>query len=94
MTMHERIKQILQEKFQDLRSLEVINESAKHHGHAGDDGSGQTHFKVIMTAGEFDGLSRVERQRLVHAYLAPCFAEGLHALSLALQTPGEMLLQR
>lgn len=94
MTMHERIKQILQENFQDLRSLEVINESAKHHGHAGDDGSGQTHFKVIITAGDFDGLSRLERQRLTLGYLAPCFAEGLHALTLTLRTPGEMLLQR
>jgi BolA protein len=67
----------------------VINESAAHHGHAGDDGSGETHYRVRVVAEAFAGKSRVERQRMIYALLAPEFDRGLHALSLEVATPQE-----
>lgn len=74
-------------------SLEVIDESARHAGHAGaarpDGGIGETHFHVRMVTTAFEGLSRVERQRRVHAVLAAELAGSVHALSLKLQTPRE-----
>lgn len=69
--------------------FELINESAKHKGHAGYDGSGQTHFKLIVVSNKFSGLSRVERQRLVNSALEEEFLGGLHALSLVLRAPLE-----
>jgi BolA protein len=62
--------------------LEVIDESEKHHGHAGWREGGETHYRVILRSAEFDGLSRVERHRRVNALLAGEFARGLHALAL------------
>lgn len=67
----------------------VRNDSARHHGHAGDDGSGETHFHVTVVSDRFAGLSRVARHRLVMDLLTPEFADGLHALALDVRTSSE-----
>lgn len=90
MTMQNRIETLIRANIKGIEKLEVINESAKHRGHAGDDGSGQTHFKVMVVAAHFEGLSRVERQRAINEILKSCFQEGLHALSTALLAPAEI----
>jgi BolA protein len=64
--------------------LEVVDESDRHKGHAGWREGGLTHFRVVMRSARFDGLSRVERARTVHAALAEELAGGLHALALEL----------
>ena len=57
-------------------------------GHSGH-GHGETHFHVRMVTAAFEGVSRVERQRRVHAVLAAELHGPVHALSLALLTPAE-----
>jgi BolA family transcriptional regulator, general stress-responsive regulator len=69
--------------------LEVINESARHRGHAGDDGSGESHFRVDIVAERFAGMSRLERQRAVNAALGELMRERVHALSIKARAPGE-----
>jgi BolA protein len=69
--------------------LEVRNDSALHHGHAGDDGSGESHFFVDVTAERFAGLSRVERQRAVNAAVADLLRDRIHALAIKARAPGE-----
>ena len=73
--------------------LEITDESSCHAGHAGaaraDGGIGETHFHVRMVTDAFAYVSRVERQRLVHAALAEELRGSVHALSLKLQTPAE-----
>ena len=69
--------------------LEVINDSAKHHGHAGDDGSGESHFTVEIEALQFAGMSRLERQRAVNAALGDLMKERVHALAIRARAPGE-----
>lgn len=74
-------------------ALEVRDESAKHAGHAGatrGDGSrGETHFHVRIVSASFDGVSRVQRQRLVYEVLKDELAGPVHALSLSALTPTE-----
>ncbi len=70
-------------------SLEVLNESAQHSGHLGDDGSGESHFRVTIESAAFAGLSRVARQRLVNHALADLLAGRIHALAIAARAPGE-----
>jgi BolA protein len=73
-------------------ALEMEDESARHAGHKERNNlgeGGETHFKVIMVADAFTGMSRVARSRAVHDALAAEFAAGLHALSLILRTPAE-----
>ena len=69
--------------------LAVINDSAKHHGHAGDDGSGESHFTVEIEAPAFAGMSRLERQRAVNAALGELMRERIHALAIRARAPGE-----
>ena len=74
-------------------ALEVRDESARHAGHAGatrGDGSrGETHFHVRLVSPAFEGVSRVERQRRIHAALAEELAGPVHALSLSALAPSE-----
>jgi BolA protein len=63
-------------------SLAVINESHKHAGHAGDDGSGQSHWRVEIESETFAGQSRIAKHRAVHAALGPDIIGRIHALSL------------
>lgn len=69
--------------------LEVVNESALHAGHAGDDGSGESHFRVTVESAAFAGRSRVERQRMVNRALSDLLAGPVHALALRCLAPGE-----
>ena len=69
--------------------LAVINDSARHHGHAGDDGSGESHFTVEIASQAFAGLSRLERQRAVNGALGDLMKERVHALAIRARAPGE-----
>ncbi len=63
-------------------SLAVINESHKHAGHAGDDGSGESHWRVEIESETFAGQSRIAKHRAVHTALGPDIIGRIHALSL------------
>jgi BolA protein len=69
--------------------LVVTNDSARHRGHSGDDGSGESHFTVEVVAASFAGLSRLERQRAVNAALGDLMKERVHALAIKARAPGE-----
>lgn len=69
--------------------LVVTNDSARHRGHAGDDGSGESHFSVEVVAERFAGMSRVERQRAVNSALADLLRDHIHALAIKAKAPGE-----
>ena len=69
--------------------LEVVNDSATHRGHAGDDGSGESHFTVVIESPAFTGASRVERQRMVNKALGNLLSERIHALGIRARAPGD-----
>ena len=69
--------------------LAVTNDSARHRGHAGDDGSGESHFSVEIVSERFAGLGRLARQRAVNAALGELMRERIHALSIKARAPGE-----
>jgi len=73
----------------DPTHLEVIDDSASHHGHAGHNPAGESHFTVIVESPAFAGLNRVARQRLVNAALADLLRERVHALVIRARAPGE-----
>ena len=82
MHMEETIRHRLQSAFTPTH-LEVRNDSARHAGHSGDDGSGESHWHVAIRSSAFAGQSRVARHRAVHAALGDVM-ERIHALSLDL----------
>src|SRR4051812_46193100 len=69
--------------------LEIEDDSARHHGHAGARPEGESHFNVTIEAAAFAGAGKVERQRMVYRALADELAGPLHALSVKALAPGE-----
>ncbi|HAF41716.1 MAG TPA: BolA family transcriptional regulator [Sphingobium sp.] len=69
--------------------LAVIDDSEKHRGHAGHDGSGESHFTVDIISDSFTGQNRVARQRLVNAALADLLRDKVHALAIKARAPGD-----
>ena len=69
--------------------LAVIDDSAKHRGHAGHDPRGESHFTVDIVSAAFSGKSRVARHRLVNQALASLLAERVHALAIVARAPEE-----
>lgn len=82
------MEQLLTQAFAPSR-LQIINDSASHHGHAGDDGSGESHFTVVIEAEAFAGQSRLNRQRMVNKALGDIPGERVHALAIRAFAPGE-----
>ena len=60
--------------------LEIRDDSAKHAGHAGAREGG--HFHVIISAAVFNGVSQVQRHRMVYAAAAELMGRDIHALSI------------
>ena len=71
--------------------LAVINDSASHHGHSGDDGSGESHFTIEIEAEVFAGKSRLERQRMVNRALGDIPGQRVHALAIRASAPRDSL---
>ena len=61
--------------------LEVVNESHRHAGHSGDDGSGESHFAVLIRAAALAPMGRVARHRAVHQALGDLVGR-IHALAI------------
>ena len=65
--------------------IHVRNDSARHAGHSGDDGSGESHWHVSITSAQFSGQNRLARHRSVHTALGKEILERIHALGLDLK---------
>lgn len=68
--------------------LDVIDDSAKHAGHAGAEG-GAGHFRVRILSEHFRGHAVLARHRMVYEALRPLIGEHIHALSIDADAPGE-----
>ena len=88
MRVSETITRKLQEAFTP-ESVDVVDESHLHEGHAGHRPGGQSHFRVYIVSQAFTGKSRVDRHRMVNAVLADDLAGGVHALAIHASAPSE-----
>lgn len=70
-------------------SLEIIDDSHKHAGHAGAK-SGGGHFDLTIVAAAFDGLNTVARHRLIYETLGEMMKTDIHALSIKAYAPAEI----
>ena len=86
--MADTISNKLQEAFTP-ESLQVVDESHLHEGHAGHRPGGETHFRVYIVSDAFKGKSRVERHRMINSALAAELAGRVHALAIQAQAPGD-----
>jgi BolA protein len=84
MTIQETIERKLAERF-DPDHLEVVNESSGHNVPPGS----ESHFKVVLVAGDFEDKRLVARHRMVNQALAEELAGPVHALAIHTYTAGE-----
>ena len=68
-------------------TLEIVDDSAAHAGHAGSRSGG--HYRVTLVSAAFRGRSRLERHRQVYAAVAPLLSGGIHALNIVARDPDE-----
>ena len=87
-TYEERIRHKLDAALAPIH-LEIIDDSARHSGHAGHNAEGETHFKIKIVSPAFAGLARVARHRLVYEALAEELKERVHALNIEAQAPDQ-----
>ncbi len=81
------VAQAMQEALEASLEMQWVmfeNESAGHAGPATD-----SHFKLVVVADAFAGLSRVKRHQLIYRLLGEFLRSGVHALSLHLFTAQE-----
>jgi BolA protein len=88
MSTRDRITEKLTAAFAPVR-LDVQDESHQHAGHSGSRPGGETHYRVNIVSGAFQGKSRIERHRMINAALADELAGGVHALAIHASAPGE-----
>jgi BolA family transcriptional regulator, general stress-responsive regulator len=88
MRVQEAISRKLTETFAPL-SLQVLDESHHHEGHAGHRPGGETHFRIYIVAGAFRGKSRIARHRMINETLAHELKSGVHALAIHAAAPDE-----
>ncbi|MEE9422301.1 MAG: BolA family protein [Gammaproteobacteria bacterium] len=84
----ELINNRLSEVFSPV-TLEIIDESAKHAGHAGARGGGG-HFLVNIVSDAFQDKSLIQRHRLIYDALGDAMQSEIHALSIKANTPTEV----
>jgi BolA family transcriptional regulator, general stress-responsive regulator len=82
----EEMRELLTAAFAPTR-LDIINDSAKHRGHMGDDGSGESHFTIAIEAAAFAEMNRLARQRAVIASLGNIVGERVHAVAIKASVP-------
>ncbi len=81
MSVVDEIKSKLEAAFTPT-ALEVINESHQHAGHAGHDGAGESHFRVVIVADVFADMNHLKRHRAVHGAIGADLIGRIHALAL------------
>jgi len=69
-------------------AIEIIDDSAKHAGHAGAK-SGGGHYRLSIVSPRFAGCRTMERHRLVYDALGPLMKREIHALSITAKSPDE-----
>ena len=91
LTYKERLRQKLEAALAPV-NMEIIDDSARHVGHAGHDPRGETHFKLNIVSAAFTGLSTIARHRLVYGAISEEINERVHAVNIIAKTPEETQL--
>jgi BolA protein len=87
MELYARIRELLSAL--DPQSVELLDESGHHVGHAGA-ASGGSHFRLIIVSPHFTGLDKLKRHRMIYSALGPLMHREIHALAIQALAPDEL----
>jgi BolA family transcriptional regulator, general stress-responsive regulator len=82
---------LMQQRLTSLQpeSLDIVDDSAKHAGHAGA-ASGGGHYQLTIVSKQFAGKPQVARHRLIYQALGDLMQRQIHALSITAYTPDQL----
>lgn len=85
------IEAVIRDKLAVLapESLELLDESGKHAGHAGAQGGGG-HYQLFIVSRAFENQPLQMRHRMVYKALDPLMQGRIHALAIKAYTPDEI----
>ena len=69
--------------------LELVDESAKHAGHAGASAGGNSHWNLTIVSASFAGKATLARHRMIYQALGELMQHPIHALAIRALAPGE-----
>lgn len=72
----------------DPTHIELIDDSAKHAGHAGTQHGGG-YFRLTLVSAQFSGKPTVARHRMIYSALGDLMQHDIHALTITALTPDE-----
>ena len=75
-------------------ALELEDESERHHGHAGYQEGGNTHWRLTIVSPRFAGQTVVARHRMVYEAIGNLMQNPIHALAITARAPEETKGQR
>ncbi len=78
--MEDRLRASLQIEF-----LQIENQSAHHHGHAGDDGSGESHYKITISSPDLNDMNRLQQHRKIFDLLGANITKQTHSISIKIK---------
>ena len=83
--------ELMQQRLSALKpeSVEILDESGAHAGHAGAQ-SGGGHYQLVIVSRAFDGKPAQQRHRMVYDALGPMMKKEIHALAIKAYAPGEI----
>ena len=70
-------------------SVELVDESAQHAGHAGAAPGGETHWRLAIVSARFAGQPTVARHRMIYQALGALMQNPIHALAISARAPAE-----
>ncbi|BAP71368.1 uncharacterized bolA-like protein YAL044W-A [Kluyveromyces marxianus] len=88
----QRITTKIHSTFPDLSHFAIFNDSYKHSGHHGiqdAENKIESHFRLEIVSGLFQGKPLPARHRMVYKTLQDELNDGVHALQLITRTPEE-----
>jgi BolA family transcriptional regulator, general stress-responsive regulator len=71
------------------QSVELLDESGRHAGHAGA-AAGGSHFRLVIVSPRFAGHDKLARHRMIYSALGPLMQREIHALAIQALAPDEL----
>lgn len=71
------------------QSVDLLDESGRHVGHAGA-AAGGSHFRLVIVSPRFSGRDKLSRHRMVFDALGPLMQREIHALAIQALAPDEL----
>ena len=71
------------------QSVELLDESGRHVGHAGA-AAGGSHFRLVIVSPRFAGRDTLSRHRMIYAALGTLMRREIHALAIQALAPDEL----